>query len=51
MQEKPPDENTYLVRADECRELAKIAPKHLQENYLRMAAYYEQLAKERQEPP
>jgi hypothetical protein len=51
MQEELPDTNTYLERADECRALAEIAPKHLRESYLRMAAYYEQLAKEKQKPP
>jgi hypothetical protein len=50
MQKKPPDKNTYLERAHECRELAKIGPERLRESYLRMAAYYEQLAQNERDP-
>jgi len=39
-------EETYAKRAEECRWLAEVCSEHLRESYLKLAAEYEQLAKE-----
>jgi hypothetical protein len=46
---KFPETKTLSKRAEECRFLANICPEHLRENYLEMAAAYEQLAKQANE--
>jgi hypothetical protein len=37
---------TYVERAQECRSLATVCPANWREDYLELAAEYEQLAKE-----
>jgi hypothetical protein len=39
-----PRSETYSARATECRQLARVCPKHLRESYLELAAEYDQLA-------
>jgi len=39
-----PRSKTYVARAEECRQLARVCPEELRENYLELAAEYEQLA-------
>jgi len=40
-----PRGKAYAERAEECRSLATICPEDLREDYLQLAAEYEQLAK------
>jgi hypothetical protein len=52
---KFPDAKTLSRRADECRRLAKVCPEYPQKDFLKLAADYEQLAREAEigqfEPP
>jgi hypothetical protein len=43
---QPPQSKTYVKRAEECRWLATISPPEFRQTYLKLAAEYEQLAKE-----
>jgi len=41
-----PEARTLSKRAEECRRLAKLGPEYSREDYLKLAADYEQLATE-----
>jgi len=48
MDQPPP--TTYAKRAEECRWLASVSPPEFRENYLKLAARYEQLANATEKP-